>query len=73
MERLSQQYDAAQLDRVIRELGRELSSPLILPVLYAAPDKPKDGQIVYADGTTWDPGSGEGIYCYYNSAWNYLG
>ena len=32
-----------------------------------------DGKIVYADGSTWNPGSGEGAYIYYNSAWNYLG
>lgn len=31
-------------------------------VLYAAPDKYQAGDVVYADGTTWDPGSGEGVY-----------
>jgi hypothetical protein len=45
----------------------------ILPIKYAAPDKPRDGMVVYADGTTWNPGSGEGAYIYYNSAWNFLG
>lgn len=33
-------------------------------VLYAEPAKPRAGQIVYADGTTWNPGSGEGYYRY---------
>ena len=33
----------------------------------------RDGMIVYADGTSWDPGSGEGIYAYYGAAWNFLG
>lgn len=28
------------------------------------PDKPRQGQMVYADGTNWDPGSGEGVYYY---------
>lgn len=32
-----------------------------------------DGVIAYADGTSWNPGSGEGIYAYYNSTWNKLG
>ena len=29
-----------------------------------APDKPRDGDIRYADGTNWNPGSGRGIYAY---------
>jgi len=28
----------------------------------AEPGKPRDGNIVYADGTNWDPGSGAGLY-----------
>ena len=39
----------------------------------AAPDKYYNGMLVRADGTNWNPGSGQGVYCYYNSAWNYLG
>lgn len=31
---------------------------------YAAPEKPRDGDIRYADGTTFNPGSGKGIYYY---------
>lgn len=34
------------------------------PVLYAEPAKKFTGMVVYADGTTWDPGSGEGVYAY---------
>ncbi len=44
-----------------------------LAQLNAAPAKYTDGMTVYADGTNWDPGSGEGVYTYYNSTWNYLG
>ena len=29
-----------------------------------APDKPRDGDIRYADGTNWNTGSGRGIYAY---------
>lgn len=39
----------------------------------AEPDKYGDGLVVYADGTNWNPGSGEGLYARYNSAWNALG
>lgn len=40
---------------------------------YAAPNKPRDGDIRYADGTTWNPGSGAGIYQYRTSAWVFIG
>jgi len=29
-----------------------------------APTKPRKGMIRYADGTNWNPGSGEGLYLY---------
>lgn len=34
--------------------------------------KPRDGDIRYADGTNWNPGSGVGIYAYIGSAWTKL-
>ena len=34
---------------------------------------PTDGMLVYADGTTWDPGSGVGMYYYNGAAWVFLG
>lgn len=37
-----------------------------------APAKPRTGDIRLADGTNWNPGSGKGIYAYYNSTWNKL-
>lgn len=36
---------------------------------YAAPAKPRDGDLRYADGTSWNPGSGAGIYWFNGSAW----
>jgi hypothetical protein len=35
----------------------------------ASRGKPRNGDIRYADGTNWNPGSGEGIYAYTNDAW----
>jgi len=37
-----------------------------------APDRVYEGLILGADGTNWDPGSGQGVYVYYNSTWNKL-
>lgn len=34
-----------------------------------APPKPRNGMILYADGTNWNPGSGRGIYARYGGAW----
>lgn len=38
-----------------------------------APAKPRGGNVRYADGTSWNPGSGEGVYAYYAGAWHFLG
>jgi hypothetical protein len=40
---------------------------------FTVPSKPRDGDIRYADGTQWNPGSGQGIYYYNGSAWSFLG
>jgi hypothetical protein len=44
-----------------------------IDVTYVAPAKPRDGDIRYADGTKWNPGSGSGVYRYDGAAWHYLG
>lgn len=53
----------------------EYAEAVILPVLYVAPEKFTAGQLVYADGVTWNPGSGEGIYRRNaaNAAWVFVG
>lgn len=38
---------------------------------HAAPLKPRVGDIRYADGTSWNPGTGEGIY-FYNAAGSWV-
>lgn len=44
-----------------------------IQVLHAAPTKPREPQIVFADGSDWNPGSGKGLYVYYGSAWHFAG
>ena len=75
--------DPSSLDALAQSLRLELSQLalqfaqptdfLALNTLYAAPKRIFDGQIVKADGTTWNPGSGSGAYVYRNAAWHYLG
>jgi hypothetical protein len=61
------------LNETFIELGAvvELLRDGHLDVVYAAPTKPSQGDIRYADGTSWNPGSGEGIY-FYNSAGSWV-
>lgn len=43
--------------------------------VHAAPAKPQDGQLAYADGSDWNPGSGRGVYRYDSTSvgWVLLG
>lgn len=57
------------------ELGRlaiEFSQPsdyMALHTLYAEPSRVFDGMLIKADGTTWNPGAGAGVYCRIGAAW----
>lgn len=44
----------------------------LFEVCYVAPAKPKEGMIRFADGTSWNPGSGMGLYQYQNGGWRPL-
>lgn len=45
------------------------SSSLTLDVLAVAPKKPRNGMLVIADGTNWNPGAGVGVYARIAGAW----
>lgn len=40
-----------------------------LDMTTAEPAKPRDGDLRYADGAGWDPGSGKGLYVHNGSVW----
>lgn len=72
--------DAASLAAFLRveieKIAQAIDSPnerFSMSTLYAAPKKYRDGDIVKADGTTWNPGSGSGVYVYRDAAWHLLG
>lgn len=44
-----------------------------LKVHTVAPAKPRRARYYHADGTNWNPGSGEGLYRYTGSAWVFVG
>ena len=71
--------DAAEMRRFVFEEFQRVAGAIQalaaghIDVSYAAPTKPRKGDIRYADGTSWNPGSGAGIYYYNGSAWALLG
>jgi hypothetical protein len=58
----------AELAAIAREWGGEVSY-MRLTTLYAAPSRLYEGLLVKADGSTWDPGGGAGVYAYVSGAW----
>ena len=56
-------------DRELQEWAARGLTELRLVPLHVEPYRPRVGSLVYADGTDWDPGSGEGVYVYTGSAW----
>jgi hypothetical protein len=66
----------AFLARELEEISRAMSEPnqfLTLDTSYKAPSKVREGMIVLADGTQWNPGSGAGFYGYRGGSWRFLG
>ncbi len=56
---------AAHVDQMgasLEKAARASSKFMQLEVLYAEPTQRSAGMLVYADGSTWNPGSGEGVY-----------
>jgi hypothetical protein len=56
-----------------RSIATALSYPRIdrigFVVLHVEPTRPEIGTLVYADGTDWNPGAGEGLYQYTSTGW----
>jgi hypothetical protein len=71
--------DADQFRRYIEEELRKIAAAISLLAAghldktTSAPAKPREGDIRLADGVGWNPGSGAGVYAYYNGAWHILG
>lgn len=58
------------LDEEMARLALILNADTLqLQTLAQEPEKPENGMIAYADGSEWNPGSGEGFYGYENGSW----
>lgn len=55
----------------LRSISSEFSetTALDLRLVGREPLRPREGMIVAANGTTWDPGGGKGIYAFLGTAW----
>lgn len=79
---MSHTFKAGHLPDEIQEPFSRLETALnaaqpefTFQIRHSAPTKTWAGLVVYADGTNWNPGSGEGIYRRNaaNAAWVFLG
>jgi hypothetical protein len=61
-----------QIRIYVEDLLAERIRRLRLEVLHAPPKRPREGDIVAADGVDWNPGSGAGTYEYINNSWRIL-
>jgi len=62
-------YLEEEVDLIEQAINRPSITRLNLQELNAEPERPRDGDLVYADGTNWNPGSGEGGYLRENGSW----
>lgn len=60
-----------ELETIALEFNSARDTPLNTE-LHVEPEKPRNGMIVLADGTNWNPGSGRGFYGRVNGAWSKL-
>jgi hypothetical protein len=73
--KLQNEYEPDRVEEELQKLERALEQTegTQFVVLHRPPIRPRDGLTVFADGSDWDPGSGQGVYTFYNNAWNKLG
>lgn len=66
------QYLQEELNRISQTLLVDLHQRLGFTPLKNPPENPQEGEVVFADGTNWDPGQGAGPYQRIAGAWTYL-
>jgi hypothetical protein len=59
----------------LQQAAQRADDVVAFAILHAAPAKSFAGDVVYADGADWDPGSGEGLYRRnaLNTLWVFIG
>ena len=59
------------LETELRSIAAEFAETTALELrqIHVEPTKPREGMIVSADGTDWNPGAGAGAYEYKGGTW----
>lgn len=57
------------LRREFSSIAQGLEGMNYLPPQHSEPAKAREGQLVFADGTDWNPGTGKGVYVYQDAGW----
>lgn len=68
-------YDRQWLEQEFHNIRASMFEPVEsvrLKTLYASPSRIYEDMIVLADGTSWNPGSGAGVYARVGGAWTKL-
>lgn len=60
-------YIRDELEAIAQEIVE--TDVLDLRTTHREPERPREGMIICADGTDWDPGDGGGPYIYFGAAW----
>ena len=62
------------LEYELMAISRNFSETVALELrpIHAEPPKPREGMVVFADGTDWNPGAGKGVYTFLTGAWSKL-
>jgi hypothetical protein len=63
------QYAHTELQRIGDALQLMQTDHVTFRVLHNAPVRPREGAVMFADGTDWNPGGGRGLYQYSSGAW----
>ena len=74
----AQRYLDQELNRIAGVLQGlmavvQSSASISLAATPSEPTNPAPGMIIYTEGTTWDPGSGQGYYYWNGMVWTPLG
>lgn len=69
-ESITPQWLYDELQRVAYSMRQP--SGLIFEVTHAPPERAIEGMLVCADGTSWNPGAGAGLYLFLGGVWTKL-
>lgn len=73
---LPEEFDRSAIEEEFRRIAQVLDYLILKGARFepqaVAPERPQEGDLSFADGTNWNPGSGAGLYEYRGGTWNKL-